>query len=387
MSSHQNDFIAFGNIPVDAYAIIYRRIYLINNTVNAGTGSAGSSCGLRFDFKGPADNIVAKNNIVTGFGVGFGGGAVYIDGTHCSSLTHLTLQDNLYYGNGTNGTIVAPGVTPSYDANSGNVTGNPNFASSSDFHLTAASTLAINTGVATGLNFMTTDYDGATLGNPPEIGCYEYGSTVAVPPPTVAAPVYQNSAVGSTTPAVLELAYDVNLSSTIIPAVTSYAILVNGAARAVSVVGIYLNKVLLTLSSAVKYGDVVTVSYTKPATSPLQTTTGGFAASIVGKVVTNNLAAPTKDASSVTIAMTISPNHVHRTMNVALVYTGTADQITALTAETIRVSDTSGKIYLEKVIVSGVTTLKIPVNLASGVYTVTLLANTIQMASQKMIVY
>jgi uncharacterized repeat protein (TIGR02059 family) len=312
MSSHQNDFIAFGNIPVDAYAIIYRRIYLINNTVNAGTGSAGSSCGLRFDFKGPADNIVAKNNIVTGFGVGFGGGAVYIDGTHCSSLTHFTLQDNLYYGNGTNGTIVAPGVTPSYDANSGNVTGNPNFVSSTDFHLTAASTLAINTGVATGLSFITTDYDGVTLGSTPEIGSYEYGSSA---PPAV--PAYQTSAIENATSSLLELTYDLSLSGAIVPASSSFSVLVNSIARTISSVAVSGTKVQLTLSSPVIYGDVVTVAYTKPATNPLQTASGGQAISISAQVVTNRVTAvsPAYVSSAIENA---TPSLLEMTYNLSL---------------------------------------------------------------------
>ena len=47
---------------------------------------------------------------------------------------------------------------------------NPLFVSATDFHLQAGSP-CINAGVDVGL---TTDYDGRAVGNPPEIGAYEY---------------------------------------------------------------------------------------------------------------------------------------------------------------------------------------------------------------------
>ena len=51
------------------------------------------------------------------------------------------------------------------------------------------------------------------------------------------------------------------------------------------------NKVLITLASPVIYGDAVTVAYTKPASNPLQTTSGGQVASMTARNVTNNVAA------------------------------------------------------------------------------------------------
>jgi len=44
----------------------------------------------------------------------------------------------------------------------------------------------------------------------------------------------------------------------------------------------------LTLASPVVYGNIVTVSYTKPTANPLQTSTGGQAASITAQSVINN---------------------------------------------------------------------------------------------------
>ena len=50
------------------------------------------------------------------------------------------------------------------------------------------------------------------------------------------------------------------------------------------------NKVLLTLASPVIYGDAVTVAYNKPASNPLQTPSGGQAASMTADR-NNNVAA------------------------------------------------------------------------------------------------
>jgi uncharacterized repeat protein (TIGR02059 family) len=76
----------------------------------------------------------------------------------------------------------------------------------------------------------------------------------------------------------------------IVPDVTAFTVNVNNINRSVSAVAIDGMGVLLTLSSPVVNGDVITVSYTKPATDPLQTGEGNQAASITPQSVTNNVA-------------------------------------------------------------------------------------------------
>ena len=66
----------------------------------------------------------------------------------------------------------------------------------------------------------------------------------------------------------------------------------NSVVRNVNKVTVVSNVVLLTLASPVSFGDVVTLSYTKPATNPLQTASGGQAASIGTQPVTNKIAPP-----------------------------------------------------------------------------------------------
>jgi uncharacterized repeat protein (TIGR02059 family) len=197
-------------------------------------------------------------------------------------------------------------------------------------------------------------------------------------------PVYSSSVVENASPTLLAITYSIGLAN-IIPLNSAFSVLVNSVATTVSSVSISGTKVQLTLASAIKFGDIVTVSYTKPATNPLQSVSGGQAVNILGRTVTNNLINPVKDVTPITITMTISPNHVHKIINVLLVYSSTPTAV--LAPEILRIADISGKLFIEKALVTGATTLRIPINLRSGIYMVTMLAGGLEMASQKMIVY
>ena len=100
-------------------------------------------------------------------------------------------------------------------------------------------------------------------------------------------PVYVSSAVANTTPSLLEMSYNMSLAN-IVPTVTSFSVLINSVARTVNAVAISGTKVQLTLQSRIVYGDIVNVSYTKPAVNFLQTATGGAASGISKLPVTNN---------------------------------------------------------------------------------------------------
>jgi uncharacterized repeat protein (TIGR02059 family) len=197
-------------------------------------------------------------------------------------------------------------------------------------------------------------------------------------------PVYVSASVENATPTLLSVTYNMTLAN-IAPAPSAFAVLVNAVASPVSSVAISGAKLQLTLASAIKYGDVVTFSYTKPATNPIKVAAGGTAISISGKLAVNNLVNPTKDAASVTINMTLSPNHVHKIVNVMLVYSSTPTA--AISPEIIRIFDSSGKLYVEKKLVTGITNVKIPLNLDSGLYNVKMLGNGIELASKRMVVY
>ena len=103
-----------------------------------------------------------------------------------------------------------------------------------------------------------------------------------------ALPVYVSSVIENATPAILTMTYSLTLAS-IVPDISAFSVNVAGVIRTVSSIAISDKLVKLTLSSAVKKGEVVTVAYTKPATNPLQTPDGGQAASLIAQSVTNNV--------------------------------------------------------------------------------------------------
>ena len=123
-------------------------------------------------------------------------------------------------------------------------------------------------------------------GSAPDLGYAEYSSSST----TIPSPTFVSAVVENATPSRLEMTYNLTLAN-IVPAASAFTVMVNSSARSVTAIAISGTKVLLTLATAVVYGDVVTVAYTKPATNPLQTSAGGQAASITAKNVTNNVAA------------------------------------------------------------------------------------------------
>ncbi|MEI6047856.1 MAG: FISUMP domain-containing protein [Bacteroidota bacterium] len=116
-----------------------------------------------------------------------------------------------------------------------------------------------------------------------------YGTAVSFT--TAANPVYLSSTFWNATPSILEMTYDLTLTN-IAPATSAFTVQVNSVTRTVNSVAISGTKVQLTLSSAVVYGDIVTVAYTKPGNNPLQTVSGGQAATITAQTVTNTIDPP-----------------------------------------------------------------------------------------------
>jgi hypothetical protein len=76
---------------------------------------------------------------------------------------------------------------------------------------------------------------------------------------------------------------------------------------------------------------------------------------------------------------------VHNILNVLLAYSGTPTATMA--PQVIRISNLAGTLFIEKFLTTGVTNVKIPLNLRSGIYIVKMLANGLEMASKKIIVY
>ncbi len=240
-------------------------------------------------------------------------------------------------------------------------------------HLASGSDL-IDKGVDIGLAF---------TGQAPDLGAYELQSASTA----VTAPVFKSGNVENAAPALLVLTYDVNLNNSIIPAASSFKILVNSAARTVNSVAISGTKVQLTLATAIKYGDIITASYTKPATNPLQTDAGGVAVTLAAKSIINNLNSPVQNGTVANITMTISPNPVHKVINILFLYASTFSLSDPQSSpQIVRILDVSGKLFIEKILVTGVASIKFPINLRSGIYTIMVLSGGTNESTQKLIV-
>ena len=108
------------------------------------------------------------------------------------------------------------------------------------------------------------------------------------PDPDQSGPVLQSRGVNG---AALTLTYDEDLDSTSVPDGSAYTVTVNGSDRAVeSTVSVGGKVVSLTLSTAVVYGDVVTVAYSVPGSNPVRDDSANYnnAASFPARSVTNN---------------------------------------------------------------------------------------------------
>ncbi len=191
-------------------------------------------------------------------------------------------------------------------------------------------------------------------GKGPDLGWFEssYESIVSEPP---SPPVYVSSVIQNTSPARVEMTYNLALAN-IVPPNTAFTVKVNNVTRSISAVAVSGNKVLITLASPVIYGDAVTVAYNKPASNPLQTTSGGQAASMTARNVTNNVAAVIPVYVS-SVIQDATPNRVEMTYNLAL-----ANIVPPNTAFTVKVNNVTRSV--SAVAVSG---NKVLITLASPV--------------------
>ena len=135
-----------------------------NNTIVGGTnaqwGISIPDCSIS------SSNVNILNNIVQDFA--YAPARMNDWSSGATKITGLNIKNNIFYGNGnSNNPSFASGTTVLNYVNSGNLTTQPPFTSSTDFHLTAARTGVF---IASGL----TDKDEAGVANPPTIGAYEF---------------------------------------------------------------------------------------------------------------------------------------------------------------------------------------------------------------------
>ena len=109
------------------------------------------------------------------------------------------------------------------------------------------------------------------------------------------APTFVSAGTSGTDKVVLT--YDEALNTTQ-PATSAFTVKVGGNNRGVDTVAISGSAVTLTLASAFRPGDTLTVSYTKPGSNPIKDAADNEAVSLAETTVTNNLAATAPEAPS-----------------------------------------------------------------------------------------
>ena len=355
---------------------IAKNINIYNNVFSAQTGSYSTMYGIGLPDVGTASNVSVRNNTI----INFDNSPVYASGTGSTSISTLSVENNIFYGNG-NGNVprYINGISITGNSTQNNIIGNPLFVSTADYHVQSGSP-AIGGGLS--IPKLTSDFSGNAINNPPSIGAYESLSAI----PVSTAPVYQSSTVENASPANLVLTYSLSLAN-IVPPATAFIVQVNSVPRGINGITVSGSKVQMILTSPVIKGDIVKVAYNTPATNKLQTVSGGLAASFTAQTAKNNVTTVAPVASASKIVMTITPNPIHRILNAILTYVTplTGDQASSL--QVIRVSDMSGKLLIEKLLNKNSSGIRIPLNLRPGIYVVQLLISGLEMTSQKIIVY
>lgn len=169
-------------------------------------------------------------------------------------------------------------------------------------------------------------------------------------------PTYISSLVSNSTPSIIEITFSQNLSSSSVPPASAFSVMVNSTARNVTSVSVSGTKVNLTLSSAVAYGDAVTVAYTKPSSGALTGTSGAEVASFSARNVTNNVLSPIPAYVS-SVIENATPSRLEMTYSLTL-----ANSVPATSAFSVRVNSNARSVT--SVSISGT---KVILTLASAV--------------------
>ena len=235
-----------------------------------------------------------------------------------------------------------------YDQHS--VVVNPGFINTTDFVPKSRLNYGTNLGSTwqTGLSTTARWVADSSPAKANQNGTWQAGAVIyaETSPPVVPSPVFVSASVENATPGVLEMIYSLTLAATV-PAASAFAVRVNSTARNINSVAVSGTKVILTLASPVVYGDVVTVAYTKPATNPLQTASGGQAATISAQSVLNKVSQVIANPAFVSAAIgNDTPARIDIVYSLSL-----ASIIPAVTAYAVKVSSVARAV--SKITVSG----------------------------------
>lgn len=205
-------------------------------------------------------------------------------------------------------------------------------------------------------------------GTAPDLGYAEYQTASS------SDPVYQSSIIENSNPAELQIIYNMTLAD-IIPPVSAFVVLVNSIAREVSSVTISDIRVILKLTSPVEYGDIVTISYTKPQTNPIQALSFSQAQSFNAQIVTNNADSNNQPGKGITVY----PNPANNYITVHL-DASTPD------IDFFQLMDLSGKARYSMKVSLNTSEFSTPVKLESGIYIIQLRSGKQIVFTQKLII-
>jgi SH3-like domain-containing protein len=155
-----NNGVGIGIYSESTDNAVLSNFYIYNNTILAATGNAPWE-GLDFSSidNGSATNINIRNNIIRGFQ------DAWLRGGNTTNMNNVTVTHNDVYSNANGNAPNFPGGDPTSYTYSNNVSVDPVFVSSTDFHLQSSSPL-IDAGVDVGISY---------TGSAPDIGYAEYG--------------------------------------------------------------------------------------------------------------------------------------------------------------------------------------------------------------------
>ena len=160
----------------DTHNHTVNNINIWNNVFIGSTGARSNMWGINLPNIGTAKNVSIRNNIIENFDYC----SIFSnDDSGIATIDYLSLENNIFYNNGYNNLPRYSEITPTHNTTQNNLTSNPLFVSSSDFHLQAGSP-AINKGIH--IENLLTDYEENTVGNSPEIGAYEFINSDNLPP-------------------------------------------------------------------------------------------------------------------------------------------------------------------------------------------------------------
>jgi hypothetical protein len=142
--------------------VVWDNIYIVNNVLKSAASPNQNMYGIHFGNDGASTNFHIDNNIIQGYysnAIHFGAG---------DNIDTISVQKNLFWQNGSNS--VAYSSQPTHKTESNLTPANPQFVSSSDYHLRAGSP---GVGVGIRIDGIEADYEGVAVGNSPNIGAYE----------------------------------------------------------------------------------------------------------------------------------------------------------------------------------------------------------------------